>query len=180
MTSLQFELLSNMFGLLFLLHQNLICTEWRLQIFSSVSSCRWITDWKAFYYPLISLSFSFSSMVAVINVNRSLQRVVELLYGKEVYSGVVLVLHVRKTSSLKWWRIRKGYFLFLSGMEKWILFFFLVWHKSGSLNCVFFFDFLNVHFLVSLYFLMYSDIPQFCWRPDRKERNGKQRQLENW
>lgn len=72
------------------------------------------------------------------------------------------------------------FFISPSGMEEGILFYFLVWRKSVSLNCVFFFDTLNVHFLVSLYILMYSDTPHFSWRADRKERNGKQRQLENW
>lgn len=32
--------------------------------------------------------------------------------------------------------------------------FFLVWDKSVSLNCVFFFNVLRVHFLISLCFLM--------------------------
>lgn len=51
------------------------------------------------------------------------------------------------------------FFISQSGMKEGTLFFLMAWHKGISLNCVFLFDMLNVYFLLSLYFLMYSNTP---------------------
>lgn len=60
------------------------------------------------------------------------------------------------------------FFISQSGMEEVIFFFLLLflWLGIKVFPCVFFFDILNVHFLVSLYFLMTHH--SLVWRPGRK------------
>lgn len=176
MTCLQFELLSVWAIIPTPPKSNLF---WRLQTFASVNSCRLIIGWKAFHYPLISLSFSFSSMVVLINRKQIFAESSRAIVCERSLFWSGFGIRCKEDVIIKVvWDQKSVFFISQSGTVKGILFFFR--HKSVSLNCVSFSDTLNVHFLISLYFLMYSDTPQFSWGPDRKERNGKHRQLENW
>lgn len=67
------------------------------------------------------------------------------------------------------------FFISQSGMEEVMCSCSLASHKSVSLNCVFFFDVLNVHFLVGLYFLMYNDTSQFSLEAPQKRKEWKEK-----
>lgn len=97
----------------------------------------------------------------------------------EIYSGTVLVLDVRKV--IKVMRDQRSvFFTSLTSMEKEILFF-LGWDKSVSLNCVFFFGTLRVHFLISLYFFQWKVTHNIkAQGPTEKKGMKGTKSWENW